>query len=343
VFHRRLGGRRQAGPQFLLAAVPYLVLLATVSTAQTLLPPPVPSASKNLPLHSNLHAAQQLAASRAWTAVGLQADLAGQLPPGYFLAPVMAPDLVDVAGEGPAVINSCTYRDGGADGAGRTIDIIDGGFDGLTEAWNNGDIPSLYHWINYTDQPLESVTIHRTGCVEAAYDHCPGATFRPYMIDSITDLGPAVSDAITSGVNVISMSMSWKSTGWNDDSGDACYAVNWAALSGVIPVISAGNYARCHDQAAQWRDWGDVGFDQVYGRGGIYLYDFAPATLWIVRGDGNTGNVRYYPLYTVQAAHDLAIPDGRLLIFPGGSYPEPASLNRVLTVETTAYPAVPGE
>jgi hypothetical protein len=63
-------------------------------------------------------------------------------------------------------------------------------------------------------------------------------------------------------------------------------------------------------------------------------------TLWVSRDNGNMGNLRDRPLYTVQAGHDYAIPGGRLLIFPGGTYPEPFSLFKELligSIEFTAY------
>ncbi len=235
----------------------------------------------------------------AWVPVSRLEELARRLPAGYFLADVEEPQLCEVVGEGPAALNSDTYRDGGAAGWGRTVAIIDGGFDGLTEAWNNGDIPSPYNWHNYTPDPLESVTIHGTGCVETVFDHCPDATFHLYMLDSPTDLGPAVDNAIAVGVNVISMSLVWCANAWFDDSGEVASAVTTAANSGIVVSLSAGNYAECHYQGVMspggddWHDFtGDdetiniiigagerVNFSMVWNTNGdtydydIYLFD----------------------------------------------------------------------
>jgi hypothetical protein len=497
----------------------------------------------------------------AWVPIEELANLARALPSGYFLEEANVPDLTDVAGEGPGVINSDSYRDGGADGTGLTIAVIDQGYINLTAAWNNGDIPQTYHWTNYTPEPLEATTEHGTGCVEAAYDHCPGATWRLYKTDSMADLGAAVGDAIANGVDVISISLAYFITGWHDGSGDACALANLAATNGILFFCSAGNYAQSHwqglyesgfgdpswhdwyngdesidividdgvlakfllqwntdggtydydlylfdsslqilasstqpdnyfekvtwtnntgssqtvhlavwrdsggvtefeifgtagtwqeyivsasstpspantpdprviasgavewadfnspsgtsgiiasyssqgpsndgmilpdicgptkttgftypdgmggtsastpnnagafcafwsadpllgassvrwlmdEQATLWKDWGISGPDNIYGYGGTILVDYVPNTLWVARSADNTADSRSAPFYTVQAAHDWAVSGGRLLIFPGGNYPEPATLNKALTVETVEYSAILGQ
>ncbi|MBD3334767.1 MAG: hypothetical protein GF355_04570, partial [Candidatus Eisenbacteria bacterium] len=68
-------------------------------------------------------------------------DLARSLAPDYVLRKAKYGQPDDVMGEGPAVTNSETYRNGGADGNGLTIAVFDSGYDNLTEAMNNGDAP----------------------------------------------------------------------------------------------------------------------------------------------------------------------------------------------------------
>lgn len=497
----------------------------------------------------------------AWIPVHELTNMARALSQGYYVenANLLVP--TDVPGEGPGVVNSDSYRDGGADGSGMTIAVADLGFEGLTAAWVNGDIPQVYTWINYTADPFESGGVHGTGCVEAAYDHCPGATWRLYKLSSLSDLGSAIDDAIANGVDVFSNSLAKLAGGWDDNSGDACAAANWAAQNGILFFTSAGNYAQCHwqgfyhegigsadwhdwitgdeklnivvdnneqvlfamqwntaggtydydlylydigmnvlasstnggntyeaftwtnttgvpqtvylavlrydggitefevfthygdwqeyiipwssttspsnsthsnvisvgavdwsdygtpggitgiladysshgpsnsgmilpdicgptnttsftypngmggtsssapnnagafcafwsadplldassirwlmeEQAILWKDWGMSGPDNFYGHGGAILVDYVPNTLWIARSAGNTSDARGAPFYTVQAAHDWAISGGRLLIFPGGNYPEPAILNKALAVETVEYSAILGQ
>jgi hypothetical protein len=186
----------------------------------------------------------------AWVLIEGLTELARRLPTGHFMMPVRRPVLDDVAGEGPVVTGSESYRDGGADGSGKTIAVIDLGFDNLTEARANGDAPTAGQTatINLAAGAFESGPTHGTGCVEAVFDHAPGASYRLYRIDSATDLGLAVDNAIASGVDVITHSLSWYNMGWADNSGDICLAANEAAVNGILFFTSAGNQALAHYQ-----------------------------------------------------------------------------------------------
>jgi hypothetical protein len=197
----------------------------------------------------------------AWIPVEQLSAVARTLPPGYIMERVAPLHYDDVNGEGPGVVNSAGYRNGGANGSGKTIAVIDGGYDNLTEARANGDAPSLAAsaLVNYTGNAFEEPDdgTHGTGCVEAAYDHCPGATGRIYKINSLTDMGTAVDNAIANGVDVISHSLSRYNLGWNDNEGDAC-----AAANGILFFTSAGNRADQHWQgnfsspdADGWHDY----------------------------------------------------------------------------------------
>lgn len=174
--------------------------------------------------------------------------VAEALPAGYYLEAANRPGFDDVVGEGPAVTGTDEYRDNGIDGTGITIAVIDFGFSGLSAAILNGDAPTVMTQINLTDEPFQARYIHGTGCVETAFDHCPGATWRLYRIGSLTDLGEAVQDCIDNGVNVITHSISWFNTGWDDDSGLACQAATEAANAGILFFTSAGNRAQQHWQ-----------------------------------------------------------------------------------------------
>jgi hypothetical protein len=203
----------------------------------------------------------------AWIPIGQLSGLARVLPPGYFLERASTPLLDQVAGEGPVVTNSADYRDHGADCGGVTVAVIDAGYTGLAMARTNGDAPSAASTtqINYTPNPFEDDDTHGTGCTEALFDHCPDATWRLYKIDSLTDLGAAVTDAINHNVDVISHSLSWYNTGWEDDSGGACAAATDAADDGILFFTAAGNYAEAHWQGSfdagsnmdSWHDWVD--------------------------------------------------------------------------------------
>lgn len=257
----------------------------------------------------------------AWLPPDRLREFAATLPPGWIVGRVNAPQPDAVAGEGPgvSVINSGGYRDGGANGTGLTIAVIDGGYSGLTAAKNNGDAPLDANTakVDYATGNFEDGGTHGTGCLEAAFDHCPGATWRLYKVDSTVDLGVVADDAIANGVDVVTHSLSWFNLGWEDGTGAACQAADEMSAAGIFFFTSAGNYAQDHWQgfyaagsgSPSWHDWsnGDEALSMTipanttarwrmaWNTGGgtfdydIYLYDSTLSTILVsgVNG-GNT-------------------------------------------------------
>ncbi len=260
----------------------------------------------------------------AWVPLDALVPMARVLPPGYRVVRANAGEPDEVVGEGPAAIGSDVYRNGGANGAGVVIAIIDSGYNNLSAARANGDAPALANTtlVNYTPYAFESLGTHGTGCVEAAFDHCPGATWRLYKIDSLSDMGTAVSNAIASGVDVISHSLSRYNQGWTDGTGAACSAAQQAAAAGIAFFTSAGNRAEQHWQGtfnagggnASWHDWsaGDetlritlgsgsgIGFYLSWNTGAgsadydLYLYD---ATMSTVLASSTAGGSTFEEFY----------------------------------------------
>lgn len=184
-----------------------------------------------------------------WIPIHRLTELAQQLPDGYFMERA-GPNTHDSHGEGPDVINSAGYIDGGADGTGMTIAIIDSGYTGFTASQQAGHAPPAAQTtqVNFTGTPFEDTTTHGTGVVESVFAHAPGANYRLYRIGSITHFGMAVNDAIINQTDIIAHSMSRYNQGWQDNSGDACDIANTAGDAGLLFFTSAGNRARQHWQ-----------------------------------------------------------------------------------------------
>lgn len=172
--------------------------------------------------------------------------LATALPAEYRVEPVLPVATDDVEGEGPAVTESDEYRDAGFDGSGITIAVIDSGYAGLALSQGNGDAPGLLVATDYTGTGMEATTRHGLGCLEAIYDHAPGATYRIYKVGSVTDVGLAVQNCIANDVDIISHSLSWYNLGWNDNTGAACAAAGSASDNHILFFTSAGNRAQQH-------------------------------------------------------------------------------------------------
>ncbi|MBE0567608.1 MAG: S8 family serine peptidase [Krumholzibacteria bacterium] len=241
--------------------------------------------------------------------------LARALPPGYRITAVHPPLLCAYPGEGPAATNAASYRDGGADGSGLTIAILDGGFGYLALSQAHGDAPATYESMNFTAEPIDAGTYdHGTNCVEVIYDYCPGAQYRLYKTATNKQWGPAVDDMIAHGVDILSLSVGSTGAGWPDNSGVVNQAVNRAADHGILVFCSVGNWARQHWEGTftplatdpAWHDFGggdrylqvellpdrDMrAFLQWDNSGGvcdydIYLYDAGLALLDYAAGGG---------------------------------------------------------
>jgi len=169
--------------------------------------------------------------------------LAQALPSGFYMEKANIPMPDD---QGPGVTGSDDYRDNGADGSGINVGIIDGGYTSLTAAIDAGNAPATFTQVNYTGDTFRSGGTHGTQCVENVFDHAPGATYFIYKIGNLTDLGSAVLHAVSNNVDVLSHSLSWYITGWEDGTGGACVAAQTAASSGILFFTSAGNRAQQH-------------------------------------------------------------------------------------------------
>ncbi|MBE0565688.1 MAG: S8 family serine peptidase [Krumholzibacteria bacterium] len=198
-------------------------------------------------------------------------DLARALPDGYTLERARTWTRCSVPGEAPPLVHSDTYRDGGADGSGITVGLLDGGWERLSDAQASGDAPASYVAINYSDHEFESDGEHGTGCLEAVFDHAPGATYRLYKPIDDADWGLCIEDAIENDVDILSNSVAWTISGWDDDTGFACYLANQAAEAGILFFTSAGNTARAHYQAVFAPDDALPNMHDFDGRGDRYM------------------------------------------------------------------------
>ncbi len=95
------------------------------------------------------------------------------------------------------------------------------------------------------------------------------------------------------------------------------------------------------EMANVYKDWGDPGHDNIYGRGGIKLLPYTENTLWLDRRYCNDWGVRSDPFYFVQDALDAAVQGGRLVFF-GQQYPEPVILDKNLIIISLKYNAILG-
>jgi hypothetical protein len=74
-------------------------------------------------------------------------------------------------------------------------------------------------------------------------------------------------------------------------------------------------------KADLYKDWGTAGADNIYGNGGLFLYDYFANTRYLFRGGNNTLGLSYRPFYTFSQAQSGTPNNGRVMIL-GGNYTE---------------------
>jgi hypothetical protein len=78
-------------------------------------------------------------------------------------------------------------------------------------------------------------------------------------------------------------------------------------------------------KADLFKDWGANGSDNIYGWGGLFLYDRISNTRYLYRGGGNSFGFADRPFYTFSQAQN-ATPDNGTVLILGGTYPEGITL-----------------
>ncbi len=87
---------------------------------------------------------------------------------------------------------------------------------------------------------------HGHACAQVIRDIAPDAMLHLVRVNTSTTLENAVDWAIREGVHVVSMSLSFFNTSFYDGTGFVSAQIDKLARAGVLPVVSAGNYASAH-------------------------------------------------------------------------------------------------
>lgn len=165
---------------------------------------------------------------------------------GYIREPIRPEPDVFIS-EGVELMNADHWQNRGYRGEGVRVGVIDLGFQLLSAAQANGDLPLNINTQDFTENGLETEYSHGTAVAEAIYDLVPSADFYLYKISDITDLENAKELCIDQGVQIINHSVSWfLADGYYDGTGRVCDIVQDGIDHKIIWVNSAGNKALDH-------------------------------------------------------------------------------------------------
>jgi len=95
------------------------------------------------------------------------------------------------------------------------------------------------------------------------------------------------------------------------------------------------------EQAEVYKDWGDNGYDNTFGRGGVEVLPFADNTLWVDRRYGNIFANNNAPYYKVEDAMNAVTSGGRL-VFLGQNYSENFLFQKNVLIQSLKFNATIG-
>jgi hypothetical protein len=143
--------------------------------------------------------------------------------------------------EGVAASNAPAWHALSYDGTGVRVAVIDAGFTGY-EGLLGSDLPGSVTTYDWTGTGMGG-TEHGTACGEIVYDMAPGIAMDFHKVSTEVEIGNAVDQAISDGVDIISMSLILLLNGPGDGSGSLADIVSDARSNGIFFVVGAGNNA----------------------------------------------------------------------------------------------------
>ncbi len=165
------------------------------------------------------------------------------IPGVSFVRTPMKPQVNRVTSEGVGNTQAEKVHALGIRGTGVKVGIIDVEFGKALEARSQGDLPSTWRYIDYTNEGIYTGDVHGTACAEIVHDMAPDAELVLIKVGDLVDFENAKDMAIKEDIDILSFSATWLASGFGDGLGSACNTVNNAFDNDILWVNSAGNYA----------------------------------------------------------------------------------------------------
>jgi hypothetical protein len=159
---------------------------------------------------------------------------------GYLRRPIV-PTRQSVVTEGASTIGATLSQQAGVKGKGVKVAIIDVEFEGALSSYLIGELPN-FSFLDLTNSGnFFSGGPHGTACAEIVHDVAPEASLVLLKVSTLLSEQNAVNWCISNGVQIISHSLGFSSSGYGDGKGDASALADWADLNGILFVDAAGN------------------------------------------------------------------------------------------------------
>lgn len=167
---------------------------------------------------------------------------------------------VDVRSEGVNLTGASSYHSAGYTGSGVNVAVIDVGFDNLSSAISNGDLPNSIVKVDCTGAGCVSADFdpgtedyeHGTAVAEIVYDMAPGANLYLIKVEDTLDLWAAEEYSKSNGIKIINHSLVVANSNFYDGEcwlPNAVCSADDAYANEILWVNAAGNEATQHFEA----------------------------------------------------------------------------------------------
>jgi subtilisin family serine protease len=236
-----------------------------------------------------------------------------------------------VESQGVSLTGADTYHNANYDGTGVKVAVVDVGFQYLSDAISNHELPSNVVKIDCTGASCVSSDFssetdnHGTAVAEVIHDMAPGALLYLIKVADKLDLSDAKDYAIQNGIRIINLSGGYLNQNFYDGlcwSSNAVCTANDAHAHNILWVNSAGNESRRHYEA-EFSDPDGNGWHNVSG---------SSETIKIFAHDGDTVKV-----YLTWDAWPTTNEDYDLYLYDSSNVEVDHSLNSQIGTEPTEY------
>lgn len=150
---------------------------------------------------------------------------------------------METVSEGVALSGADAFHASGYSGSGVRVAVIDVGFKGLDEAYQNSEIPDSAVTYDFTGKGILTEYMHGTACAEIVHDMAPDAELYLLKISDEVDIYNAIDYCINNNIDIISFSLGTFGSGPGNGTGSLDDAFDKARANGILVVAAAGNFS----------------------------------------------------------------------------------------------------
>ena len=171
-----------------------------------------------------------------------------------------------IISQGVNVMAADVYQGRGASGAGVTVGVLDGAYEGVLGLLG-GEIPDDAEGTNYVLEHLDAPGTHGTACAEIVHDVAPAAHLYLGAFEDEVTWANEIDALIGAGARIITHSIGFDNIFPPDGNNFFAQKVDSASARNVLFVTAAGNEGENY-YSGRWSDTNRNGFVEFTGPAG---------------------------------------------------------------------------